>query len=733
MHFSWRIIYRLVTLLTTSLILLFHPGTWLNRSLATLTCAIFSASSICTTNFLGRAIAVQPDTPAFTSSVKQLDANHAEIRLTFFNRCEFVSYLTKTPEGIIQDSLQYSHNDLETCGVKPFIAHYLNAGKTLEIQIPEENSRLRLDASVNKGNIQLTYQHTSGEVQQRVTPIPKKFLDYLKESEKKALIERRLSNLPSSVNSQLKQVSRQPWLVASNNAETLYQPDSAIMAESFGCYAAERGASACNYMSMISGLSGLGYLFTGLSVSFGPILTGLILFTGIMCSVLYGGFPPIFGFYAVGLAAKLKSGNQALTRNLDAWGKLKETKIFKAFKEDLNLMNQELAKTSQGSAVIAIATGTDSYLDESKKIGILSKIIKGTLSDFVDDCRAKRKHNALLAQGYSTGDPHLNTFDGLRYDLQTVGEVILIKSNDGAFEVQARQAPLSPYLSVNSAVAMKVGRNRVALYAREFPDADINTPLRVDGTPTTIQGDKLPLTDGGEILKQGNTYVISSPIGEKVLVTPSGAGNNAFFNVASFVYKQPGIYNGLLGNVNGNPNDDLQIRGGGNVLEVQSTYGDVNEVLNGVGLRLPGALDRGEKVYFDQLYKKFGNSWRVKQQESLFDYPAGKTTKNYQDLAFPDQYLKLDMLSPDQIQTAQKACTKAKVSPDLLEGCIFDVGFSGYSEFARATAEVNGYVKIVKQLFPGVKIPMIPTVNQVGSQIIPKIKPRICLPFVGCR
>lgn len=352
-----------------------------------------------------------------------------------------------------------------------------------------------------------------------------------------------------------------------------------------------------------------------------------------------------------------------------------------------------------------------------------------------DSCKSQANQNkeeCKLKEGKSTGDPHLATFDGLKYDLQTIGEVILIKSNDGSFEVQARQAPFGSSFSIDSAVAVKVGSDRVALYAREFPDSDTINPLRVNGKSTTIQGGKLSLSGGGEIARQGDTYVISSPTGEKVVVSQSNAGNNAFFNISPYVYNRAGKYSGLLGNVNGNPKDDLQIRGGNNVLEFRSTYGDVNQVLNLAGLRLPGVLDTAEKLYFDQLYKDFGNSWRVKQEESLFDYPAGKTTKNYTDPSFPDKYLTLNMLSPDQIQKARNACNEAKVAQDLIEGCIFDVGFSGYSDFARATAEISGYVNIVNQLFPSLNIPTPDqAINRVIQQVVPTV-PKVCLPFIGC-
>lgn len=341
----------------------------------------------------------------------------------------------------------------------------------------------------------------------------------------------------------------------------------------------------------------------------------------------------------------------------------------------------------------------------------------------------KKRKECELKEGQSFGDPHLITFDGLRYSFQTVGEFTLAKSNDGKFEVQVRQTPVNSNLSLNSAVAMKVGSDRVALYSKDFPDADTSIPLRVNNKPTTIQGDKLTLPSGGVIAKTGNTYVVDFTTGEKVVITPTSAGGNPFLNVSPFVYNQSGKYSGLLGNINNNPNDDQETRGGGNVLISKSTYGDVNRVLNLVGLRVPGALAGAEKLYFDQLYKEFGNSWRIKQEESLFDYLPGKTTQNYTDTSFPDQYLKLEMLSAEQVQKARKECTEAGVDQNLMEGCIFDVGFSGFSDFARTTAQINSYINIINQLFPGLNIP---TVNQTVDRVINRIKPRVCLPGLGC-
>lgn len=357
------------------------------------------------------------------------------------------------------------------------------------------------------------------------------------------------------------------------------------------------------------------------------------------------------------------------------------------------------------------------------------KALMGILDDYCKLEKNKNLQQCQLKEGKSYGDPHLITFDGLRYSFQTVGEYTLVKSNDGQFAVQARQTPVNSNLSLNSAVAMKLGSDRLSFYTKDFPDGDTTTPVRLNGQPTKISGGKISLPGGGMIAQSGNTYVVDSPTGEKVVISPLSAGGNPYFNISILVYNQPTRYSGLLGNVNGNPNDDQEIQDGGNVLQIQSTYGEIQKVFNLAGLRLPGQVNVAEKLYFEQLYKDFGNSWHVKQEESMFDYPSGKTTQNYTDASFPDKYLKLDMLSADQIDKARKQCSASGVDQNLMEGCIFDVGFSGFSDFALAMTEIDGYINIVNQFFPGLNIP---TTNQAVDRVIEKIKPKVCLPFVGC-
>lgn len=75
------------------------------------------------------------------------------------------------------------------------------------------------------------------------------------------------------------------------------------------------------------------------------------------------------------------------------------------------------------------------------------------------------------------GDPHLKSYDGLRYDLQAAGEFIATRSLDDNFEVQMRLEPHgnSKRVSVATAIALRVGPQRVTIRVNE------HSPLRVDG------------------------------------------------------------------------------------------------------------------------------------------------------------------------------------------------------------------------------------------------------------
>jgi hypothetical protein len=87
------------------------------------------------------------------------------------------------------------------------------------------------------------------------------------------------------------------------------------------------------------------------------------------------------------------------------------------------------------------------------------------------------------------------------------------------------------------------------------------------------------------------------------------------------------------------------------------------------------------------LYGQFGESWRIAQAESLFDYRNRETTDSLTDRTFPHRLATATSLPPDTRQQAEAACAPAGVTdPILLEGCIVDVGFTSDASLAAGAA-----------------------------------------------
>jgi len=307
------------------------------------------------------------------------------------------------------------------------------------------------------------------------------------------------------------------------------------------------------------------------------------------------------------------------------------------------------------------------------------------------DLQASRGNNSRpsgpLKHGKSYGDPHIATFDGYRYSFQTIGEFILVQSKDGAFQVQTRQGQVpGRQASLNTAAAMKVGNNRIAIYAKDFPDGNANNPVWVNGRPATVER-TLELPGGGTIQGGGGSYIIQWPTGEQVGISRISVAGMNFMNVAPGVPEQADRYMGLLGNMNNNKDDDLQTRDGRVIpSKDNSTYSTLRSALGNFG-SIPLPLTQLENVFFEQLYKEFGNSWRISQTESLFNYPPNQSTDNFTNRNFPSTFGSIASLLPAQLRQAQDVCRQAGVTGDLLEGCIFDVSATGENGFVQAALD----------------------------------------------
>lgn len=282
--------------------------------------------------------------------------------------------------------------------------------------------------------------------------------------------------------------------------------------------------------------------------------------------------------------------------------------------------------------------------------------------------------------GLSTneGDPHLRTVDGVNYDFQTAGEFVALRSADG-FEVQTRQTAvatdffpganphtgLATCVSLNTSVAARVGGHRVTYQpVSSETSGQPDLMLRIDGVPTA-------LTDTGVML----------PGAGRVSRTPVGGMEIAYRNGALLVVT-PGYWSsqGLW------------------YLNVGITGSDALEGIMGAmapGSWLP-ALSDGASLgpkpasvaqRYNDLNRKFADSWRVTDKTSLFDYAAGQSTADFTLASWPKDAPPCSLpetkpAKPAELELAQRVCS-AIVDKNRRENCVFDVVATGEVGFAK--------------------------------------------------
>ncbi|HMV80921.1 MAG TPA: VWD domain-containing protein [Leptospiraceae bacterium] len=275
--------------------------------------------------------------------------------------------------------------------------------------------------------------------------------------------------------------------------------------------------------------------------------------------------------------------------------------------------------------------------------------------------------------GHSWGDPHLRTLDGTMYDFQGMGEFWLIRTGEGKAGIQVRQEPWvnNKKVTVNTAVALAVGTHTVSIYK--------SGKVYIDKVLTAFtSGKKVDLGDGTVSLS-GKTYTISLKEGSIYTVTL----NTTYINIYLNSVKITGTIAGLLGNCNGNPKDDL----------------------------IPRDETSAITINFNNLYRVFGESWRLRTNESWFEYDAGQSLGSFDGL--PDKITPLD---PAAVATAETACkAKGITNTVLFDACVLDVALTGDPSFADAIAEVTPPVDGGSQIYYDVLAAITDTGSSGGN------------------
>jgi alpha-tubulin suppressor-like RCC1 family protein len=289
--------------------------------------------------------------------------------------------------------------------------------------------------------------------------------------------------------------------------------------------------------------------------------------------------------------------------------------------------------------------------------------------------------NGDLAGGW--GDPHLNSFDKLNFDFQGAGEFIYTKAKDPTdpFQVQVRFIPSTNQygsVSFNNAFAMNVNGDRLSIFPT--PNNSSTFDIMVNGQKQTFDGNgdlSVTLPNGGQVsAQQGNQGFadVRWKDGYAFSANTYYPGGTSIWG-SGMVYvpaTKRGQVEGLLGNDNQDPSDDMALR-------------------DGTVLTQP--------VSFKDIYQRLGSrstGWRISQSESLFDYEPGKNTDTYTDFNFPPGTIGIENLPTDVRDNAEAICRAAGVvDTETLINCILDVALTGNSAFAKIAKAADPIAKSI--------------------------------------
>jgi hypothetical protein len=232
---------------------------------------------------------------------------------------------------------------------------------------------------------------------------------------------------------------------------------------------------------------------------------------------------------------------------------------------------------------------------------------------------------------------------------------LVATSSDKKYVIQARQeryfagAPVT----VNTAISADVNGDRVGVYLKE------PSFLLVNNAPKNELDIERRLPHGGNLQRHGGKVVVTWPDGGRLSVTRDVELLNYTF--------EPGLaagptLGGLLGTAGG--------------------------ISDRIASRDGSTLSIRDPDFANKLYKQVGNSWRIKQSESLFHYWPGESTDKFTDLTFPPQNLPSHASS--ERPKAESICRALGIRTEpLLDDCIFDVSVTGLPALAAASVGIH--------------------------------------------
>lgn len=271
---------------------------------------------------------------------------------------------------------------------------------------------------------------------------------------------------------------------------------------------------------------------------------------------------------------------------------------------------------------------------------------------------------AIGVSGWTVGDPHLSTLDGIGYDFQAAGEFVLLRGvSDPSFQIQSRMIPIGNNVSISSAVATSLSGVAVMV------DAQDANPLHVGGVATTIENFSFLNVGSDRIFREDNTYTVVYAGADGVI---NAGDSRLIVDVRSnrvdidirLNAERAGDLQGLLGDGDGNPDNDIALADG-------------------------TVLDR--PLNFNDIYGQFRDDWRVSAvANSLFTYDAGESLEGFYLPAYPNGLVNLSDLDQAVREAAERAAINAGLSPSTanFNNAVLDFALTGDHSFITSSLEV---------------------------------------------